>query len=247
MKKVLLARNDTDGLVSSLLLQERFKTCDPLFSGYNVSTFEALNVPVVSAGIPVRSYEFYVDDKGAFREEEKCVINPDRRMCETVFSLFPCDRYAGLVSLVGNVDFECFFDLYGASSCFGQLRSDPASWFDDNVSAYRKLQEETASSLLVGHGGDVEVFILPETAGRLCRRLIFLETDAKLVLMIQKDRFWLMSRHGYEKAFNLRDFKVQRKDGLLTGMFTGNPNPVRLRKRLEEAVRKYEDKGEMFR
>jgi len=168
-------------------------------------------------------------------------------MCETVFSLFPCDRYAGLVSLVGNVDFECFFDLYGASSCFGQLRSDPASWFDDNVSAYRKLQEETASNLLVGHGGDVEVFILPETAGRLCRRLIFLETDAKLVLMIQKDRFWLMSRHGYEKAFNLRDFKVQRKDGLLTGVFTGNPNPVRLRKRLEEAVRKYEDKGEMFR
>ena len=40
MKKVLLARNDTDGLVRPAL-QERFKTCDPLFSGYNVSTFEA--------------------------------------------------------------------------------------------------------------------------------------------------------------------------------------------------------------
>jgi len=162
MKKVLIARNSADGVVASLLIQARFETCDPLFGG-RADIYEELGVPLYSAGIKCRKCELYIDDA-------------IKNLAESAWDVCPNDRYRSLVTACSEEDFLCFFDLYGASSCFGQLRCDPDSWRDENLQAYRKMQEETASRVLLSaSGGKVEVFSLPETAGRLCRKLVFFE------------------------------------------------------------------------
>jgi len=157
MKKVLIARNSADGVVASLLIQARFETCDPLFGG-RADIYEELGVPLYSAGIKCRKCELYIDDAV-------------KNLAESAWDVCPNDRYRSLVTACSEEDFLCFFDLYGASSCFGQLRYDPDSWRDENLQAYRKMQEETASRVLLSaSGGKVEVFVLPETVGRLCRK-----------------------------------------------------------------------------
>jgi len=162
MKKVLIARNSADGVVASLLIQARFETCDPLFGG-RADIYEELGVPLYSAGIKCRKCELYIDDAV-------------KNLAESAWDICPNDRYRSLVTACSEEDFLCFFDLYGASSCFGQLRYDSDSWRDENLQAYRKMQEETASRVLLSaSGGKVEVFSLPETAGRLCRKLVFFD------------------------------------------------------------------------
>jgi len=86
--------------------------------------------------------------------------------------------------------------------------------------------------------------LLPPEAGSLCRKLLFLGTNAKLVLMLQGRRFWLQARHSYERAFNLRNFLFDQAN---CGIFTGQLNPIKLQERLIDAIEKYDEKGEMFR
>jgi len=233
MKKVLIARNSADGVVASLLIQARFETCDPLFGG-RADIYEELGVPLYSAGIKCRKCELYIDDAV-------------KNLAESAWDVCPNDRYRSLVTACSEEDFLCFFDLYGASSCFGQLRYDPDSWKDENLQAYRKMQEETASRVLLSaSGGKVEVFSLPETAGRLCRKLVFFETDAAVVLFLSGNRFWLRCRHGYEKAFTLKNFIVTERIPEISG-FCPRQNPIKVREKLLQAVEKYEEKGELFR
>ena len=240
MKKILLAENTPDGLIASLYLQERFQTCDPLF-GESPARFETLGLPIYSTGIPAQA-EVYIDNKGEYEETEKRIIKPDWTLAEIAKNYFPCPRYDHLEN---NTLFGCFFDLYGASSCFGQLRFDPWSWNDENVTRYMNWQKKTAEMLLASKDdGEAEVFLLPPEAGSLCRKLLFLGTNAKLVLMLQGRRFWLQARHGYERAFNLRNFLFDQADG---GIFTGQLNPLKLQERLIDAIEKYDEKGEMFR
>jgi hypothetical protein len=244
MKKVLLAENSADGLVASLYLQELFHTCDPVF-GEDPARFETLGMPVYSVGIPTRKAELYIDNKGEYEEKEGKIIKPDWSLTEIVRETFPserCEKYDILNP--EEVPFECFFELYGASSCFGQLRFDPGSWKDENLAKYMELQQKIADKLLASSDGEAEVFLLPPEAGSFCRTLLFLGTKAKLVLMLQGRRFWLNARHGYEKAFKLRNFMFERPD---SGIFTGKVNPVKLREQLEKAMEKYDEKGEMFR
>lgn len=244
MKKVLLAENSPDGLVASLYLQELCHTCDPLFGG-DPARFEKIGIPIYSVGIPVRQAELYVDNKGEYEEKEARIIKPDWSLTEIVRETFPsekCEKYDCLNPQ--EVSFECFFELYGASSCFGQLRFDPWSWNDGNVAKYMDLQMKIADKLLASSDGEAEVFLLPPEAGSFCRTLLFLGTKAKLVLMLQGNRFWLRARHGYEKAFNLRNFVFDHPDG---GIFTGKSNPVKLREQMKVAMEKYDEKGEMFR
>lgn len=241
MKKILLAENTPDGLIASLYLQERFQTCDPLF-GESPARFETLGLPIYSAGIPAKRAEMYIDNKGEYEETDGKIIKPDWTLAEIAKSYFPCPRYDHLEN---NTLFGCFFDLYGASSCFGQLRFDPWSWNDENVTRYMNWQKKTAEMLLASKDdGEAEVFLLPPEAGSLCRKLLFLGTNAKLVLMLQGRRFWLQARHGYERAFNLRNFLFDQADG---GIFTGQLNPLKLQERLIDAIEKYDEKGEMFR
>lgn len=241
MKKILLAENTPDGLIASLYLQERFQTCDPLF-GESPARFETLGLPIYSAGIPAKRAEMYIDNKGEYEEKDGKIIKPDWTLAEIAKSYFPCPRYDHLEN---NTLFGCFFDLYGASSCFGQLRFDPWSWNDENVTRYMNWQKKTAEMLLASKDdGEAEVFLLPPEAGSLCRKLLFLGTNAKLVLMLQGRRFWLQARHGYERAFNLRNFLFDQADG---GIFTGQLNPIKLQERLIDAIEKYDEKGEMFR
>jgi len=241
MKKILLAENTPDGLIASLYLQERFQTCDPLF-GESPARFETLGLPIYSAGIPAKRAEMYIDNKGEYEETDGKIIKPDWTLAEIAKSYFPCPRYDHLEN---NTLFGCFFDLYGASSCFGQLRFDPWSWNDENVTRYMNWQKKTAEMLLASKDdGEAEVFLLPPEAGSLCRKLLFLGTNAKLVLMLQGRRFWLQARHGYERAFNLRNFLFDQADG---GIFTGQLNPIKLQERLIDAIEKYDEKGEMFR
>jgi len=241
MKKILLAENTPDGLIASLYLQERFQTCDPLF-GESPARFETLGLPIYSAGIPAKRAEMYIDNKGEYEEKDGKIIKPDWTLAEIAKNYFPCPRYDHLEN---NTLFGCFFDLYGASSCFGQLRFDPWSWNDENVTRYMNWQKKTAEMLLASKDdGEAEVFLLPPEAGSLCRNLLFLSTSAKLVLMLQGRRFWLRARHGYEKAFNLRNFVFDQADG---GFFVGTSNPMKLRERLIDAIEKYDEKGEMFR
>lgn len=246
MKKVLVSRNSADGVVASLLIQAKFETCDPLFD-CETKRFESIGIPLYSAGVKCRKYELYIDNKGP--EDGRCVIKPDKTLAEIAFEICPNDRYAHLVSACRDEDFKCFFELYGASSCFGQLRYDPDSWNDGNVQAYKKLQEEIASKVLVSScGGKAEVFVLPEEAGSLCRNLVFFETDAVMVLFLQKNKFRLKCRHGFEKAFNLRNFAVTEQSGNETaGFCLSKYNPIKLREKLEQAIEKYEEKGEMLR
>ncbi len=240
MKKILLAENTPDGLIAALYLQERFQTCDPLF-GESPIRFEAMGLPIYSAGIPARA-EVYIDNKGEYEETDDKIIKPDWTLTEIAKSYFPCSKYDHLEN---DVLFGCFFDLYGANSCFGQLRFDPWSWNDENVTRYMNWQKETAEKLLASKSdSEAEVFLLPPEAGSLCRKLLFLGTNAKLVLMLQGRRFYLRSRHGYEKAFNLRNFLFDHPDG---GIFTGSINPIKLQERLMDAIEKYDEKGEMFR
>lgn len=240
MKKILLAESSPDGLIASLYLQERFHTCDPLF-GESPIRFETLGLPIYSAGIPAQA-EVYIDNKGEYEETEKRIIKPDWTLAEIARKYFPCPRYDHLEN---DTLFECFFDLYGASSCFGQLRFDPWSWNDENVTRYMNWQKETAEKLLASKSdSEAEVFLLPPEAGSLCRKLLFLGTSARLVLMLQGRRFWLRARHGYEKAFNLRNFVFDQAD---SGFFIGTSNPMKLRERLIDAIEKYDEKGEMFR
>ena len=241
MKKILLAENTPDGLIASLYLQERFQTCDPLF-GESPARFETLGLPIYSAGIPAKRAEMYIGNKGEYEETDGKIIKPDWTLAEIAKSYFPCPRYDHLEN---NTLFGCFFDLYGASSCFGQLRFDPWSWNDENVTRYMNWQKKTAEMLLASKDdGEAEVFLLPPEAGSLCRKLLFLGTNAKLVLMLQGRRFWLQARHGYERAFNLRNFLFDQADG---GIFTGQLNPIKLQERLIDAIEKYDEKGEMFR
>lgn len=241
MKKILLAENTPDGLIASLYLQERFQTCDPLF-GESPARFETLGLPIYSAGIPAKRAEMYIDNKGEYEETDGKIIKPDWTLAEIAKNYFPCPRYDHLEN---NTLFGCFFDLYGASSCFGQLRFDPWSWNDENVTRYMNWQKKTAEMLLASKDdGEAEVFLLPPEAGSLCRKLLFLGTNAKLVLMLQGRRFWLQARHGYERAFNLRNFLFDQADG---GIFTGQLNPIKLQERLIDAIEKYDEKGEMFR
>ena len=241
MKKILLAENTPDGLIASLYLQERFQTCDPLF-GESPARFETLGLPIYSAGIPAKRAEMYIDNKGEYEEKDGKIIKPDWTLAEIAKNYFPCPRYDHLEN---NTLFGCFFDLYGASSCFGQLRFDPWSWNDENVTRYMNWQKKTAEMLLASKDdGEAEVFLLPPEAGSLCRKLLFLGTNAKLVLMLQGRRFWLQARHGYERAFNLRNFLFDQADG---GIFTGQLNPLKLQERLIDAIEKYDEKGEMFR
>ena len=241
MKKILLAENTPDGLIASLYLQERFQTCDPLF-GESLARFETLGLPIYSAGIPAKRAEMYIDNKGEYEEKGGKIIKPDWTLAEIAKNYFPCPRYGHLED---NTRFGCFFDLYGASSCFGQLRFDPWSWNDENVTRYMNWQKKTAEMLLASKDdGEAEVFLLPPEAGSLCRKLLFLGTNAKLVLMLQGRRFWLQARHGYERAFNLRNFLFDQADG---GIFTGQLNPIKLQERLIDAIEKYDEKGEMFR
>ena len=241
MKKILLAENTPDGLIASLYLQERFQTCDPLF-GESPARFETLGLPIYSAGIPAKRAEMYIDNKGEYEETDGKIIKPDWTLAEIAKSYFPCPRYDHLEN---NTLFGCFFDLYGASSCFGQLRFDPWSWNDENVTRYMNWQKKTAEMLLASKDdGEAEVFLLPPEAGSFCRKLLFLGTNAKLVLMLQGRRFWLQARHGYERAFNLRNFLFDQADG---GIFTGQLNPIKLQERLIDAIEKYDEKGEMFR
>lgn len=241
MKKILLAENTPDGLIASLYLQERFQTCDPLF-GESPARFETLGLPIYSAGIPAKRAEMYIDNKGEYEETDGKIIKPDWTLAEIAKNYFPCPRYDHLEN---NTLFGCFFDLYGASSCFGQLRFDPWSWNDENVTRYMNWQKKTAEMLLASKDdGEAEVFLLPPEAGSLCRKLLFLGTNAKLVLMLQGRRFWLQARHGYERAFNLRNFLFDQADG---GIFTGQLNPLKLHERLIDAIEKYDEKGEMFR
>lgn len=241
MKKILLAENTPDGLIASLYLQERFQTCDPLF-GESPARFETLGLPIYSAGIPAKRAEMYIDNKGEYEEKDGKIIKPDWTLAEIAKNYFPCPRYDHLEN---NTLFGCFFDLYGASSCFGQLRFDPWSWNDENVTRYMNWQKKTAEMLLASKDdGEAEVFLLPPEAGSLCRKLLFLGTNAKLVLMLQGRRFWLQARHGYERAFNLRNFLFDQADG---GIFTGQLNPIKLQERLIDAIEKYDEKGEMFR
>lgn len=241
MKKILLAENTPDGLIASLYLQERFQTCDPLF-GESPARFETLGLPIYSAGIPAKRAEMYIDNKGEYEEKDGKIIKPDWTLAEIAKSYFPCPRYDHLEN---NTLFGCFFDLYGASSCFGQLRFDPWSWNDEDVKRYMNWQKETAEKLLASKSdSEAEVFLLPLEAGSLCRKLLFLGTNAKLVLMLQGRRFWLQARHGYERAFNLRNFLFDQADG---GIFTGQLNPLKLQERLIDAIEKYDEKGEMFR
>lgn len=241
MKKILLAENTPDGLIASLYLQERFQTCDPLF-GESPARFETLGLPIYSAGIPAKRAEMYIDNKGEYEETDGKIIKPDWTLAEIAKSYFPCPRYDHLEN---NTLFGCFFDLYGASSCFGQLRFDPWSWNDENVTRYMNWQKKTAEMLLASKDdGEAEVFLLPPEAGSFCRKLLFLGTNAKLVLMLQGRRFWLQARHGYERAFNLRNFLFDQADG---GIFTGQLNPLKLQERLIDAIEKYDEKGEMFR
>ena len=241
MKKILLAENTPDGLIASLYLQERFQTCDPLF-GESPARFETLGLPIYSAGIPAKRAEMYIDNKGEYEETDGKIIKPDWTLAEIAKNYFPCPRYDHLEN---NTLFGCFFDLYGASSCFGQLRFDPWSWNDENVTRYMNWQKKTAEMLLASKDdGEAEVFLLPPEAGSLCRKLLFLGTNAKLVLMLQGRRFWLQARHGYERAFNLRNFLFDQADG---GIFTGQLNPLKLQERLIDAIEKYDEKGEMFR
>ena len=241
MKKILLAENTPDGLIASLYLQERFQTCDPLF-GESPARFETLGLPIYSAGIPAKRAEMYIDNKGEYEEKDGKIIKPDWTLAEIAKSYFPCPRYDHLEN---NTLFGCFFDLYGASSCFGQLRFDPWSWNDEDVKRYMNWQKEMAEKLLASKSdSEAEVFLLPLEAGSLCRKLLFLGTNAKLVLMLQGRRFWLQARHGYERAFNLRNFLFDQADG---GIFTGQLNPIKLQERLIDAIEKYDEKGEMFR
>lgn len=241
MKKILLAENTPDGLIASLYLQERFQTCDPLF-GESPARFETLGLPIYSAGIPAKRAEMYIDNKGEYEEKDGKIIKPDWTLAEIAKSYFPCPRYDHLEN---NTLFGCFFDLYGASSCFGQLRFDPWSWNDENVTRYMNWQKKMAEMLLASKDdGEAEVFLLPPEAGSLCRNLLFLSTSAKLVLMLQGRRFWLRARHGYEKAFNLKNFLFDQPD---SGIFTGSPNPLKLKERLISVIERYDEKGEMFR
>ena len=241
MKKILLAENTPDGLIASLYLQERFQTCDPLF-GESPARFETLGLPIYSAGIPAKRAEMYIDNKGEYEETDGKIIKPDWTLAEIAKNYFPCPRYDHLEN---NTLFGCFFDLYGASSCFGQLRFDPWSWNDEDVKRYMNWQKEMAEKLLASKSdSEAEVFLLPLEAGSLCRKLLFLGTNAKLVLMLQGRRFWLQARHDYERAFNLRNFLFDQADG---GIFTGQLNPLKLQERLIDAIEKYDEKGEMFR
>jgi len=80
------------------------------------------------------------------------------------------------------------------------------------------MQEETASRVLLSaSGGKVEVFSLPETAGRLCRKLVFFETDAAVVLFLSGNRFLAQVQARVRKAFTLKNFIVTERIPEISG------------------------------
>jgi len=167
MKKALISRNSKDGAVACLFLQ-------------------SLGVSFYSVGIKAKC-DLYIDNEGEYVEKEHVVIKPDKTLARIAFELFPNDRYAFLTDLCEkNEDFSCFFELYGASSAFGQLRSDPDSWYDENVKEYKNLQERLAEEVIMqSSGDDAEVYILPKEMGPFGRKLVFIKTRSKLLVLWQ--------------------------------------------------------------
>ncbi len=242
MKKALISRNSKDGAVACLFLQSHFDTCDPLFGEFEkVHLFKSLGVSFYSVGIKAKC-DLYIDNEGEYVEKEHVVIKPDKTLARIAFELFPNDRYAFLTDLCEkNEDFSCFFELYGASSAFGQLRSDPDSWYDENVKEYKNLQERLSEEVIMqSSGDDAEVYILPKEMGPFGRKLVFIKTRSKLVFMIQNKKFWCFGRHGAAETLSARNFHIlKRKDNEICGFFISKPNPLKIRNKLKEMLEDY--------
>ena len=223
MKRVLLARDSADGVLASVIVHRAMETRYPLFAPLKrtILNYEHLNVPICSVGVPVREAELYIDNQGSPRDNGS-IVRLGETLSRIAFSLFPDNRYEMLVSRLGNANFQCFFELYGASSCFGQLIDDPDSWLDSSVVGYKAHQERLADEALstATFKKDFAGVVLPEMHGRYCRELIFDKADVALAVMVDFPNIYAYSRRDYVEAVaHMKEVRIsERKENYLNGI-----------------------------